>query len=85
MTIKREGKPAMGQGQDSRAVRWLGIGGGVALVLALATVLLAWQRVSDERRSAEDVKARVAAEMNRIESEAARMEREAGNGTDNGS
>lgn len=85
MTIKPKGKPVMGRGQDSRAVRWLGIGGGVALVLALATVLLAWQRVSDERRSAEDVKARVAAEMNRIEAEAARMEREAGNGTDNGS
>jgi len=54
------------------------MGGGVALVLAALAVLLAWQHASDERRSAEDVKARVAAEMNRIEAEAARIEREAG-------
>jgi len=58
-------------------VRWLDIGGGVALTLAALAVLLAWQHASDERGSAEDVKARVAAEMNRIEAEAARMEREA--------
>ena len=58
-------------------VRWLGIGGGVALVLAALALLLAWQRASDERRAAQDVKARVAAEMNRIEAEAQRIEREA--------
>jgi RNA 3'-terminal phosphate cyclase len=58
--------------------RWLGIGGGIALVLAALAALLAWQHASDERRSAEDVQARVAAEMNRIEAEAARIEREAG-------
>jgi hypothetical protein len=62
---------------NAGALRWLGIGGGVALVLAVLAVLLAWQRAIDERRSAEDVKARVSAEMNRIEAEAARMEREA--------
>jgi hypothetical protein len=59
------------------AVRWLGIGGGVALVLAALALLLAWQRASDERRAARDVKARVEAEMNRIEAEAQRIEREA--------
>jgi hypothetical protein len=85
MTSKPENEPAVAAESTSRSVRWLGIGGGVALVLALAMVILAWQHASDERRSAEDVKARVAAEMNRIESEAARMEREAGNDTDNGS
>lgn len=57
--------------------RWLGVGGAIALALAVLAALLAWQHASDERRSAEDVKARVAAEMNRIEAEAARIEREA--------
>ena len=57
--------------------RWLGIGGAVALVLALLAALLALQRATDERRASEDVKARVAAEMNRIEAEAQRIEREA--------
>ena len=80
-----QNKPVAMPGSSSHAVRWLGIGGSVALVLALAMILLAWRHASDERRSAEVVKARVAAEMNRIEAEAARMEREAGNDTDNGS
>jgi hypothetical protein len=61
----------------SDAGRWLSVGGGIALLLALFAVFLAWQRATDDRRSAEDVKARVAAEMNRIEAEANRMEREA--------
>jgi len=58
-------------------VRWLSIGGGTALVLAVLAVLLAWQRAADERDAARDVKARVEAEMNRIEAEAQRIEREA--------
>ena len=62
---------------DAGTLRWLGIGGGVALVLAALAALLAWQRASDDRRAARDVKARVAAEMNRIEAEAARIERDA--------
>jgi type VI protein secretion system component VasK len=59
------------------ASRWLIVGGCVAIVLALLFVLLAWQRAIDERKAAEDVGARVAAEMNRIEAEAQRIEREA--------
>ncbi|TGX50126.1 hypothetical protein E5A73_17020 [Sphingomonas gei] len=59
------------------AIRWLGIGGGISLVLAVLAALLAWQRASDEHRAAHDVKARVEAEMNRIEAEARRIEREA--------
>jgi hypothetical protein len=58
-------------------IRWLGLGGGIALVLAALAVLLAWQRAADERHAAQDVKARVEAEMNRIEAEAQRIEREA--------
>jgi hypothetical protein len=60
-----------------RNIRWLGLGGGIALVLAALAVLLAWQRAVDERDAARDVKARVEAEMNRIEAEARRIEREA--------
>ncbi|WBY09694.1 hypothetical protein PIB19_10660 [Sphingomonas sp. 7/4-4] len=78
MTWKQRDKSAAQPKSDRDPSRWLGIGGGVALVLAVLAVLLAWQHASDERRSAEDVKARVAAEMNRIEAEAARIEREAG-------
>jgi hypothetical protein len=59
------------------AGRWLGLGGGIALLLAVLVVLFAWQRATDERRKSQDVKARVAAEMKRIEAEARRMEREA--------
>jgi hypothetical protein len=58
-------------------IRWLGLGGGVALVLAALAILLAWQRATDERDAARDVRARVEAEMNRIEAEAQRIEREA--------
>jgi hypothetical protein len=57
--------------------RWLSLGAGTALLLALLALVLAWRHATDERRAAEDVKARVAAEMNRIEAEAKRMEREA--------
>lgn len=60
-----------------RAYRWLAIGGGAALLLALFFAFLAWNRAADERRASEDVEARVAAEMNRIEAEAQRIEREA--------
>lgn len=77
MVSKQRERPAARPDSRASATRWLGLGGGVALVLVLLAVLLAWQHASDERRSAEDVKARVAAEMNRIEAEAARMEREA--------
>lgn len=78
MALKPDDKQTARRDPGEGAVRWLGIGGGVALVLAVLAALLAWQHASDERRSAEDVKARVAAEMNRIEAEAARIEREAG-------
>jgi hypothetical protein len=77
MTWKQRDKSAAQPKSDEGRRRWLGIGGGVALIMAVLAVLLAWQHASDERRSAEDVKARVAAEMNRIEAEAARIEREA--------
>ena len=73
MTSPRSDKPSPGG-----ASRWLGIGGGVALALAVLVLLFAWQRETDERRKSEQFKAHVAAEMNRIESEAQRMEREAG-------
>lgn len=82
MTTDRQDKAAA---TPKGAARWLSVGGSVALILALAMVVLAWRHASDERHSAEDVKERVAAEMNRIEAEAARMEREAGNDTDTGS
>lgn len=78
MTSRQQDKPPVRPDSNAGATRWLGIGGGAALVLAVLAALLAWQHASDERRSAEDVKARVAAEMNRIEAEAARIEREAG-------
>jgi hypothetical protein len=78
MTGKQRDESAAQPKSNGGSGRWLGIGGGVALILAVLAVLLAWQHASDERRSAEDVKARVAAEMNRIEAEAARIEREAG-------
>jgi hypothetical protein len=77
MTSRQDDKRASAPGSNDAAVRWLRIGGGVALVLALVMVLLAWHRASEGRQSAEDIKARVAAEMNRIEAEAARMERNA--------
>jgi type VI protein secretion system component VasK len=70
-------KQAVRRDPGEGALRWLGIGGAAAIVLALLAILLAWQRASDERRAAEDVRARVAAEMNRIEAEAQRIEREA--------
>jgi hypothetical protein len=76
MTSRQDDKRASAPGSNDAAVRWLRIG-GVALVLALVMVLLAWHRASEGRQSAEDIKARVAAEMNRIEAEAARMERNA--------
>ena len=78
MALKSDDKQTERRDPGEGAVRWLGVGGGIALVLAVLAVLLAWQHASDERRSTEDVKARVAAEMNRIEAEAARIEREAG-------
>ena len=78
MTSRQRDKPPARPDSSTGAARWLGIGGAIALMLAVLAVLLAWQHASDERRSAEDVKARVAAEMNRIEAEAARIEREAG-------
>ena len=73
MTVTPDDEPNANAG----ALRWLGIGGGIALLLAALAALLAWQRATDDRRAAEDVKARVSAEMNRIEAEAARMERDA--------
>jgi type VI protein secretion system component VasK len=77
MALEPKDKQTARRDPGEGAVRWLGVGGGVALVLAVLAALLAWQQAYDERRSAEDVKARVAAEMNRIEAEASRMEREA--------
>ncbi len=76
MAVKQPDKQIPARDAED-ALRWLGIGGAVALVLAVLAVLLAWQRASDERRAAHDVKARVEAEMNRIEAEAQRIEREA--------
>jgi hypothetical protein len=77
MASKQRDRPAVQPDSRANPTRWLGIGGGVALMLALLAVLLAWQTASDERRASEDVEARVAAEMNRIEAEAQRIEREA--------
>jgi type VI protein secretion system component VasK len=77
MAPESNDKQTVRRDPDARALRWLGVGGGIALVLAALAVLLAWQRASDERRAAEDVRARVQAEMNRIEAEAQRIEREA--------
>jgi type VI protein secretion system component VasK len=58
--------------------RWLRIGAGVALLLAVLMVVLAFHHASEERRAQRDIKARVQAEMHRIEAEAKRMERDAG-------
>jgi len=77
MTSRKDDKQTAGRNPGGASTRWLGIGGGVALALALLAMLVAWRHASDERRAAEDVKARVAAEMNRIEAEAQRIEREA--------
>jgi type VI protein secretion system component VasK len=57
---------------------WLRIGAGVALLLAVLMVVLAFHHANEERRAQRDIKARVQAEMQRIEAEAKRMEREAG-------
>ena len=70
-------QPSDSPGRGDSAYRWLGIGGAAALVLALLFVFLAWNRAADERRASQDVEARVAAEMNRIEAEAQRIERDA--------
>ncbi|KRC81412.1 hypothetical protein [Sphingomonas sp. Root241] len=78
MTSKRRGRLHAPRDPNRGALRWLGIGGGIALALAAIATMLAWQRASHDRYAAEDVKARVAAEMNRIEAEANRIEREAG-------
>jgi|GEM_PF-3721660 len=77
MASKQHDRRATAPGTGERTARWLGIGGGAALLLAALAVLLAWQHATDERRAAGDVKARVEAEMNRIEAEAQRIEREA--------
>ncbi|AQR75805.1 hypothetical protein BXU08_09680 [Sphingomonas sp. LM7] len=77
MAPEQQDKQSARHDPGAGASRWLTIGGGVALVLALLFVLLAWQRASDERRAASDVKARVETEMKRIEAEAQRIEREA--------
>ncbi|ATY32338.1 hypothetical protein [Sphingomonas psychrotolerans] len=77
MASKRHDKKAVPDDPGPGATRWLGIGGFAALLLAALATLLALQRANDDRRASEDVKARVAAEMNRIEAEARRIEREA--------
>jgi hypothetical protein len=64
------------QGSDKR-YSWLGIGAGVALLLAVLMVVLAFHHAAEERRARGDIKARVQAEMQRIEAEAKRMERDA--------
>ena len=64
------------QGSDKR-YNWLRIGAGVALLLAVLMVVLAFHHANEERRAQRDIKARVQAEMQRIEAEAKRMEREA--------
>ena len=77
MAVEPQDKQSRGRESRQGAIRWLGVGGGVALLLAALAVLLAWQRAAEERRAERDVKARVEAEMKRIEAEAQRIEREA--------
>lgn len=77
MASKRPDTPNRETESTGGALRWLGIGGGIALALAALAVVLAWQHATRDRYAAEDVKARVAAEMNRIEAEANRIERNA--------
>lgn len=57
--------------------RWLRIAGFATLALAALMVVLAVQRHEEERRSRDDVGARAAEIMNRIEAEANRIEAEA--------
>ncbi|MDT8759486.1 hypothetical protein MZO42_12340 [Sphingomonas psychrotolerans] len=77
MAVEPQDKQSRGREPGQGTIRWLGVGGGVALLLAALAVLLAWQRAAEERRAERDVKARVEAEMKRIEAEAQRIEREA--------
>jgi hypothetical protein len=62
---------------STRRYRWLGHAGAAVLVLAALVVVLALRRGAEEERVREDVGARTAEIMNRIEAEAARIEREA--------
>jgi hypothetical protein len=57
--------------------RWLQVAGAVTLLLAVLVVVLAVQRHAEDRRKRDDIGARAAEIMNRIEAEAARIEREA--------
>jgi len=57
--------------------RWLRIAGAATLLLAALMVVLAMQRRDEDRRARDDIGARAAEIMNRIEAEAQRMEREA--------
>jgi hypothetical protein len=57
--------------------RWLQIAGIATLLLAVLMAVLAVQRHEEERRERDDIGARAAEIMNRIEAEAARIEREA--------
>lgn len=57
--------------------RWLRIAGFATLALAALMVMLAVRHHEEERRSREDVGARAAEIMNRIEAEANRIEAEA--------
>jgi hypothetical protein len=77
MASKRHDRQTVPDDSGRGAARWLRLGGFAALLLAALAVLMAWQRAQDDRHASEDVKARVAAEMNRIEAEARRIEREA--------
>jgi hypothetical protein len=57
--------------------RWLQIAGIATLLLAVLMVVFAFQRHAEDRRKRDDIGARAAEIMNRIEAEAARIEREA--------
>lgn len=57
--------------------RWLQLATAVTAAALLFMIVVAWRSAQEERRRAEDVGARAAELMNRIEAEAARMENSA--------
>ncbi|UZK65989.1 hypothetical protein [Sphingomonas sp. M1-B02] len=58
----------------SSEYRWLQIAGFVTLALAALLAVIAWREAGEEQRKREDVGARAAAMMNRIEAEVQRIE-----------
>ena len=59
------------------AQRWLSLAALLVVLLALLIAVAAWRSRPGRELSADEIRARTAAEMNRIESRAAEFERNA--------